>query len=123
MADDKKHDPVYRPQHYAYSIEVLDAIESWGLGFHAGNAVKYIARAKRKGNEIEDLKKAVFYLERLIDRLIEGKEPKAYHAPKLVRLTFAEALKDAEAASNTHSAIESLRAADKKGKQRGKRRK
>ena len=64
------NDPVARPRHYTFgSIEVIDAIEAWGLGFHLGNVVKYIARAGRKGSEIQDLKKARWYLDRAIHKL------------------------------------------------------
>lgn len=58
---------VEHPKHYnAGKIEVIDVIEDWSLGFHEGNVVKYIARAKHKGSELEDLQKAVWYLNRLI---------------------------------------------------------
>jgi hypothetical protein len=46
-----------------------DAIEDWQLGFHLGNVVKYIARAQHKGSELEDLKKAAWYLSRYIKKL------------------------------------------------------
>jgi hypothetical protein len=60
---------VNHPAHYNVGeIEVIDLIEDWGLGFHLGNAVKYIARAGRKTPTIEatvrDLKKALWYLRR-----------------------------------------------------------
>jgi len=55
------------PTHYArLSPQPIEVIEAWKLGFHLGNAVKYIARAGYKGNRVEDLKKAVWYLERAI---------------------------------------------------------
>jgi hypothetical protein len=61
---------VDHPAHYnAGKIEVIDAIEDWNLGFHDGNVVKYIARAQHKGNRLEDLKKARWYLDRLITKL------------------------------------------------------
>jgi hypothetical protein len=61
-------DSVDHPTHYnSGSIEVIDAIEDWKLGFHEGNVVKYVARAKHKGQELEDLKKAAWYLNRLIE--------------------------------------------------------
>jgi hypothetical protein len=41
-------------------------IESWGLGYHLGNVVKYIARHERKGAPLEDLEKAAEYLRRYI---------------------------------------------------------
>ena len=51
------------------NIEPIDAIEDWDLGFNLGNAVKYIARHKHKGKPLEDLKKALWYLSREIERL------------------------------------------------------
>lgn len=63
-------DPVNHPPHYTHGgVEVIDAIEAWGLGFHEGNVVKYVARAKHKGNELQDLEKAKWYLERRIAEL------------------------------------------------------
>ncbi len=61
---------VEHPPHYNFSsIEVIDAIEAWGLNFHLGNVVKYIARAGRKGSDrLVDLRKALWYLEREISR-------------------------------------------------------
>lgn len=61
---------VNHPAHYnTGKIEVIDAIEDWGLDFHLGNVVKYVARAKHKGNELEDLQKARWYLQRRIQQL------------------------------------------------------
>jgi hypothetical protein len=67
-----QEDPI-NPQHYAgLSIEPIDAIESWGLGFHLGNAVKYIARAGRKTpNMVIDLEKSIWYIQRMI-KVIKG---------------------------------------------------
>ena len=65
-------DNVNHPAHYTFgNIEVIDFIEDKELGFHLGNAVKYISRAGRKNpdNTIEDLRKAVWYINRQIDRL------------------------------------------------------
>jgi hypothetical protein len=60
-------DEVTRPQHYtATAVEPLDVIEAWGLGYHLGNVVKYIARAGRKGDALLDLQKARQYLDRYI---------------------------------------------------------
>jgi len=68
MSQTVKHDPVNHPAHYTFSkIEVLDAIEEWGVNFHTGNIIKYMVRAGRKtGDPLEDLLKAQFYLNRLI---------------------------------------------------------
>jgi len=57
------------PAHYSGSIECIDVIEQLGLGFHLGNAMKYIWRAGKKGSATEDLKKARWYLDREIERL------------------------------------------------------
>lgn len=63
----KKPDAVNHPAHYTRGgVEVIAAIEAWGLDFHRGNAVKYIARAGHKGPELEDLQKARWYLDRAI---------------------------------------------------------
>ncbi len=62
-------DPVNSPSHYADSkIEVIEAIEEWGLTYHSGNVVKYIARAGEKDPEqhLQDLRKAMWYLRREI---------------------------------------------------------
>ena len=73
------NDIVNHPSHYTYGkIEVIDAIEAWGLNFHRGNAVKYIARAGKKDptKEIEDLKKAEWYIHREIQRLEKCRKDK-----------------------------------------------
>lgn len=67
-------DSVNHPAYYSGGgIEVIDAIEAWGFGegFNRGNAIKYIARAGRKdpAKEVEDLKKARFYIDAEINRL------------------------------------------------------
>ena len=60
---------VNNPKHYnTGKIEVIDAIEEWKMGFCGGNIIKYVARHKHKGRPIEDLKKAKWYLERLIQQ-------------------------------------------------------
>ena len=70
----KKRDAVNHPEHYAGKVECIDAIESaiQGLsGMEAmctGNAIKYLYRWKKK-NGVEDLKKAKWYIERLLNGL------------------------------------------------------
>lgn len=71
------NDVVNHPSHYTDGkIEVIDFIEEKKLNFHRGNAVKYISRAGKKDptKEIEDLKKAVWYLNREIGRLEKEKQ-------------------------------------------------
>lgn len=63
-------DPINHPPHYTFGkIEVIDVIEDWGLSFHLAQVVKYVARAKHKGKELEDLRKAKWFLDRLITSL------------------------------------------------------
>lgn len=60
-------DMVNRPPHYTTGkIEVLDFIEDQRFGYLAGQVIKYVARYRHKGSGLEDLKKARFYLDRLI---------------------------------------------------------
>ena len=68
------NDPVNHPSHYTDGkIEVIDFIEDKRLGFHLGNAVKYIARAGKKdpSKTAQDLEKAKWYLNREINRLVK----------------------------------------------------
>ncbi|HEX9844157.1 MAG TPA: DUF3310 domain-containing protein [bacterium] len=65
-------DAVHHPAHYGGAdnpYEAIKVIEAWGLGFHLGNALKYLARAGKKGNALEDLRKARWYLDRQITRM------------------------------------------------------
>ena len=71
-ASGKVCDNVNHPAHYTFgNIEVIDFIEDKKLGYHLGNAVKYISRAGRKdpARTVEDLRKAAWYLNRQIERL------------------------------------------------------
>jgi len=62
-------DMVNHPPHYkAGGIETIDFIEAKELGYNLGNVVKYITRADHKGNKLEDLKKAQWYLNRAIEQ-------------------------------------------------------
>lgn len=65
---------VVRPSHYNQGkFEVIEVIHDWKLNFNRGNAVKYIARAPYKRSELEDLKKARYYLDHEIKKLEEEK--------------------------------------------------
>ena len=67
-------DAIERPEHYTQGkIECIDFIEDQRMGYHEGCALKYIVRARFKGNEAEDLKKAIWYLRRRIEA-IEAKK-------------------------------------------------
>lgn len=70
VAPAPKADPVNHPAHYtAGGIETIDFIEAKKLGYNLGNVVKYITRAGLKSNQLEDLRKAQWYLTREINSL------------------------------------------------------
>ena len=64
-------DNVKHPSHYAEGrkFEPKDVIRDWGLNFNLGNAVKYLARAGRKDDVVQDLKKAQQYIQFEIDAI------------------------------------------------------
>lgn len=75
--ENKQEDNVNHPSHYTFGkIEVMDYIEDKLSdveceGYFVGNIIKYVSRFRKK-NGIEDLKKAQWYLNRLISNM-EGK--------------------------------------------------
>lgn len=80
--DGKENDIVNKPSHYTYGkIEIIDIVEQvtaaypTNIAFSIGNALKYICRAPFK-NGVEDLKKAVWYLNRAIEKWDVNKEEK-----------------------------------------------
>ena len=65
---------VNHPNHYGGENNIYEAIkviDAWELGFSLGNTVKYISRAGKKNSdkELEDLKKAKWYLDHHIKNL------------------------------------------------------
>jgi len=68
MSDDVNH-----PKHYTINrkgnkaIETYDYIKSWEMGYAESNVVKYVTRHPYKGKSLQDLKKARWYLDRLIE--------------------------------------------------------
>lgn len=73
---EEETDTVNHPSHYksATGLEVIDVIEAFDLDRYLANVVKCVLRSPNKGNEVEDLKKAVWYLQRKIDRLETNNE-------------------------------------------------
>ncbi len=69
MSDDSVNHPKHYVSHPA-GIECIDIVEHFS--FNIGNAVKYLWRAGLKGDKLEDLKKARWYVDRAISQL-EGK--------------------------------------------------
>ena len=63
---------VNHPTHYGgegNTYEAIKVIEAWDLGFNLGNTVKYISRAGKKLDILEDLEKASWYINREINKL------------------------------------------------------
>lgn len=72
FAESKNEDVINHPSHYTRGkIEVIDFIEDQQLPYHLGNVIKYIARAGYKGDKLEDLKKARWYLDRYINGVMQ----------------------------------------------------
>ena len=68
-----------RPDYYkSGGLEAFDVIDAFGLDFNLGNAFKYIARAGKKGDKIRDLRKAVTYLNREIEKAEKEREREAF---------------------------------------------
>jgi hypothetical protein len=53
-------------------VEAITVIEAWGLNFNLGNVIKYVSRAGHKVDHIEDLEKALWYLQREVARVKES---------------------------------------------------
>ena len=69
------HDPVNRPKHYTEHPSGIECIQiTEHMNFCLGNAIKYIYRSGKKDNTIEDLEKAIWYLNREISRLLRPEE-------------------------------------------------
>jgi hypothetical protein len=74
------------PTHYTRgSIEVWDFIRDQRLNYHLGNSIKYICRAGYKDSKIDDLKKAIHYLENELEHVIA--EQPSHRVPPIVQYT------------------------------------
>jgi hypothetical protein len=70
-----KHDNVNHPKHYTEHPSGVECIEvTEHMNFCVGNAIKYLWRAGLKGEQIEDLRKARWYIDREIARILNGGE-------------------------------------------------
>lgn len=72
-----KKELVNHPQHYGGKnnpYEAIKVIEAWDLGFCLGNTVKYISRAGKKDDTVQELEKALWYLKREIQKIKDGKK-------------------------------------------------
>jgi len=64
MSEKINHPAHYHPGRF----EAINVIEAWGLNFNLGNVIKYVSRANQKGELSDDLKKALWYLNRELKR-------------------------------------------------------
>ena len=63
------HDVVNNPKHYTSHPSGIDCIQiTEHMGFNLGNAIKYVWRSDLKNDAIEDLSKAIWYIQREIER-------------------------------------------------------
>jgi hypothetical protein len=72
-----KKELVNHPNHYGGKdnpYEAIKVIEAWKLNFCLGNTIKYISRAGKKDDTLQELEKALWYLKREIKNLKDGKE-------------------------------------------------
>jgi len=84
-AESTANDPVNNPAHYTEHPSGVECIQiAEHMNFCLGNALKYIWRADLKGNAIEDLEKARWYLNREIQRRVEAKKESEVD-PKLMK--------------------------------------
>ena len=63
-------DQINNPEHYGGAENIYEAIkviEAWDLDFCLGNVIKYISRSGKKGDAVQDLKKAKWYLDRKLE--------------------------------------------------------
>jgi hypothetical protein len=72
IIEDKDEENVNHPKHYGGKDNIYEAIkviEAWDLSFNLGNVIKYVSRAGKKDDLIQELEKAQFYLNREINNL------------------------------------------------------
>jgi len=92
----KKYDNVNNPRHYnKHGIECIDAIQASMsdkefLGYLKANVVKYMWRYDYKGKPLEDLKKAQWYLDKLIYHI----SIQEYNSKQLLMKGFSEGVND-----------------------------
>lgn len=98
MQNSKTPDHINHPSHYGgdSTYEAVNVIEAWGLGWHCGSAVKYIARAGKKPNnpELQDLKKARWYIDRRIAQLEGNKEAETCEFVKSCQNSITASLRE-----------------------------
>lgn len=111
-------DKINHPSWYTDGkYETIDAIESWKMDYHLGNAVKYLSRAGKKDSALDDLKKARWYVARELENRKHALQPKkidveSYIDDKEIEVDAAEALRCvAGAQGNAENAVKLLKKA------------
>lgn len=93
-----------RPDYYkSGGMEAFDVIDAFDLNFNLGNAFKYIARAGKKGDKVEDLRKAVTYLNREIEKE-ENREDEMVRKVLDGRLVMGEWVNDCQKEKSDYEA-------------------
>jgi hypothetical protein len=73
------NDPVNHPKHYTEHPSGVECIEiTEHMNFCIGNAIKYLWRAGLKGEQVEDLRKARWYVDREIARILNNEDEPAF---------------------------------------------
>ena len=91
-----------RPDYYkSGGLEAFDVIDAFDLDFNLGNAFKYIARAGKKDSKVEDLRKAVTYLNREIEKEEEAR-------PNWMTRWLGEPVKDCERENKLENDFDSV---------------
>tara|TARA_R100000458_G_C8267125_1_gene242115 strand:- start:1474 stop:1761 length:288 start_codon:yes stop_codon:yes gene_type:complete len=77
------------PEYYRRgSIQPWDFIRSSELNFHLGNVIKYVCRAGHKGDDIEDLKKAIHYLQNEVEFRTGTRVQESVRSPELPKIAY-----------------------------------
>ena len=95
------HDPVNRPDHYVIGgIDTYDFIKAKNLSYEEGNIVKYVVRSRHKGKPCEDLRKAEWYLCKIIKTATGQRLEDLMEVSKLLEQLITEAEKLTKEAEN-----------------------
>ena len=92
------NDVIKHPSHYTEGrkYEPKDVIRDWGLNFNLGSAVKYVARAGRKDDIVQDLKKAQEFIQFEIDAIEAERKKEAKEEVTVIRVPISITLQDIE---------------------------
>jgi len=113
--EEELKEAVDHPDHYqSKKLEVIEVIEAFDLNFMLGNAIKYILRSDKKGNKAQDLKKAIWYLQREIDngREVDSKGDKEARSA-------AQGIGSAGGEENSRKEAKRSREEERQGREKG----